>query len=482
MNGHPRRKRPRAGGGLLIAISWLAACAAPEPRPPSLIVISIDSLRADRLSCYGAERSTSPAIDALAAEGTLFESVVAPSPWTLPSHVTLFTGLPVPAHRVGATERRIDEARVLLPQHLSGLGYRTAAFVSAPFLDRSYGFDRGFDLYRNFQPLDSPDPQVEDVHERSHRDSSAREVVDGALAWLSSTPVEPDTPWFLFVHVWDVHFDYIPPAPYDTIFDPDYHGTVTGRDVRQDPRIVGNMPRRDLRHLRALYDGEIRWVDSQLARLFDAIRQREELEPIAVTLVSDHGEEFFEHGNKGHYKTLFEESVRVPWIVRYPGQVPVGARLAGIAGLEDVAPTLLGLAGLPPLLEATGQDLSASLREGRSPDRPQLLTFQNQIGLRGPGWKVLADHATGFGLYFDLSEDPREVDPVPVAVAAPERLTRLRHRLRRAQAHAAQLPWNGDGELSLDEVAREQLRSLGYGETSSQDPYRHPTPEPGTSR
>jgi arylsulfatase A-like enzyme len=438
------------------------ACDAETPRGPSIVLVSIDSLRADRLGCYGAERDTSPAIDALAAEGARFENAIAPTSWTLPSHVTLLTGLPVPSHRVDAPERRIDPARQMLAEHLADRGYHTAGFVSAPFLERIYGFDRGFERYENFQNLRAAVfPPSRDVHDQSHQDETAREVVDAALAWLDERPVD-GAPWFLFVHLWDVHYDFIPPAPYDTLFDPDYAGDLDPRRFEHNPTIRADMPARDLEHLRALYDGEIRWLDSQLGRLLDALRAREPGERIIVSLVADHGDEFFEHGQKGHYRDLYEESVRVPWIVRDPTEIRPGTVVPGVAGLDDVAPTLLALAGLPALPEATGQSLADHLRDGSAALQSKLLTVRQIAALRGPGWKVRYDRGTGLAVYYDLERDPDERDPAPARTEAPERLAELERRLDAERAYGDDLRWEGDGSLELDAGTRARLEELGY--------------------
>jgi len=440
----------------------LAACSQP-PRPPALVLISIDSLRADRLGVYGAGRDTSPAIDELASEGALFEAALAPSPWTLASHVTLFTGLPVAVHRVSAPDRKLDPARQPLAASLRDHGFSTAAFVSSPFLDRAYGVDRGFDTYRNFQSASEAGfPPSEDSHDRSHRDRSADRVVDAALDWLQAEAIDSAQPWFLFVHIWDVHYDYDPPPPYDSIFDPDYAGGLDPSRLKFNPQIHAGMPARDLEHLRALYDGEVRWVDSQLDRLFGALRDAERNRPILISLVADHGEEFFEHGNKAHFKTLFDESLRVPWIVRYPVAIAPGTRIAGVVGLEDVAPTLLGLLGLSPLPEATGKDLSTALREGRAVTRPQLLQFGLQRALRGVDWKVAYRGNIADAVYYDLKRDPLEQAPQPAADAAPKRLGRLRNRLSRAHALAESLHWDAAAPVELDDATGDRLRELGY--------------------
>jgi len=445
------------------ACALALGCGAPEPAPPppNLVLISIDSLRADRLGCYGAERDTSPAIDALCRSGVRFLQAVAPTSWTLPSHVTLLTGLPIQSHRVVHQEVRIDPARRLLAEHLSGLGYRTAGFVSAPFLHAFYGFDRGFGTYLNFGAA-AQGPPSDEIHAGSHHDETAPEVIDAALGWLAGQPLGGATPWFLFVHLWDVHYDFLPPAPYDRIFDPDYEGDLDPRNFNDNKAIHAGMPARDLTYLRALYDGEIRWLDSQLSRLLGVLEAREARERIVIAVVSDHGDEFFEHGKKGHFKALYEESVRIPWILVDRGRL-APRELDAVAGLDDVAPTLLGLAGLPPLPEALGRNLAPALEAGEAiASEPKLLSLRQVRALRGDGWKLVHDPLTGYASHYDLRADPGEQRPQPARTHAPERLAELERAEQAAERHAAGLVWSGAEATGLSPELEARLRELGY--------------------
>jgi arylsulfatase A-like enzyme len=400
-------------------------------------------------------------MDRLAREGARFENAFAPTSWTLPSHVTLLTGLSIPAHGVARAVDRIDPARRLLAEHLAAAGYETAGFVSAPFLDRAYGFDRGFSVYTNFALIEeAPGAPSVESHLASHDDETAPQVVDAALSWLEGRD-PAGSPFFLFVHFWDVHYDYVPPEPYDALFDPDYAGDLDVRDYELNEAIHAGLPARDIEYLKALYDGEIRWLDSQLERLLDALSRRSDARRTLISLVSDHGDEFFEHRNKGHMHNLYDESVRVPWILRFPGQIRGGTEIGGVASLEDVAPTLLGLMGAPPLAEAGGRNLSQRVREGRSTEAPVLLNLGEAAALRGSTWKVIAIPGRP-AAYFDLEIDPGERSPQLARRAAPDRILELRQRMGAEAQRGDLLPSSENQPAEIGPELREKLRRLGY--------------------
>ena len=199
-------------------------------------------------------RETSPAIDALASEGVLFENALSSSSWTLPAHAAAFTALPDSVHGVEVTGSVLAPAHRTLAEALRDAGYSTVGFWSGPFLDPHFGLDQGFDEY-----IDCRTPfELEDGGSRrainaiSHEDVTGPRILESVRAWLERRPA--GRPFFMFVHMWDVHYDYIPPPPYDTLFDPDYEGPADGRDVT---RTLEASARRDVEHTIALYDGEI---------------------------------------------------------------------------------------------------------------------------------------------------------------------------------------------------------------------------------
>ncbi|MBU0616212.1 MAG: sulfatase, partial [Planctomycetes bacterium] len=225
---------------------------------PNVLLITIDSLRADHLHCYGHSKETSPRIDQLAAEGALFEAAISAGPWSLPTHASIFTGLAASIHGCQDAKHRLPGPHTTLAGLLKSTGFATVGFVSSPYLDPVFGLSQGFDDYVD---CGSP-PAAQDTTHTSEATSPA--IAGAAQDWLRKNTRRP---FFMFVNFWDTHFDYTPPPPFDTRFDPDYEGTATGRDFIFDPAINAQMPRRDLEHLIALYDGEIAWTDMHVGKI-----------------------------------------------------------------------------------------------------------------------------------------------------------------------------------------------------------------------
>ncbi len=269
----------------------------------------------------------------------------------------------------------------------------------------------------------------------------------------------------MFVHLWDVHFDFIPPAPYDTMFDPDYDGPVTGENFFFDPEINARMPGRDKRHLIALYDGEIAWTDEHVGRIIDDLRRAGLLDETVVAVTSDHGTEFFEHGGKAHRMTLFDEVIRVPLIIRYPAGLPAGTRVAAQSRAVDVGPTLLELASLAAPDDIMGSSLLSLTESG--PGRvavSELFSVGRRMrSVRTRQWK-LTDHLQAQRrYYFDLVRDPRETRPLSDLAAGrgPEVVETYRTVLADIESWRTRMPFETDPSTIPDEVRR-QLESLGY--------------------
>ena len=334
-----------AVAGLALAATGLAALSSgSKPTPPhgrpNILLISIDSLRRDHVGSYGYPRPTTPHLDALARDGVRFDTAVAPTSWTLPSHVTLLTALPIRVHQVHVSSERFTKRVLTLAEVLLEEGYATAGIVGGSYLDAGYGFAQGFDHYDDYTVVNR-DRRKPDGHVTSP--ISLRLANEWLESWAAS---QQPRPFFLFLHMWDVHYSYDPPPPYDTMFDPDYEGDIVASPYMRNRRINARMDPRDLEHVMALYDGEIRHTDDHLGRLFDSLKGLGAFDDTIIVVTSDHGDEFFEHGKKGHGQNLFDSVLRIPLLMRYPSKIPAGRVVEGQVRLMDVAPTILGLAGI----------------------------------------------------------------------------------------------------------------------------------------
>ena len=269
---------------------------------PNVVLISIDSLRADHLGTYGYERETSPNIDALAAEGVVFENTVSSSTWTLPAHMSMLSSLNSRVHGVINDRKKLTDAATLVSEVFQRNGWRTAAVVAAPYLNHQFGFAQGFDVYDDETLFFAN-------NSASHVGRTSLKTHQRALELLDDSGTEP---FFLFLHYWDVHYDYIPPYPFQLMFDPDYEGDISSRRFERSAVINPDMDRLDLEHVVALYDGEIALVDMFLGRLFQQLKRRGLWDETMVIVTADHGDEFFEHGNKGHRKSLYRETLQIP--------------------------------------------------------------------------------------------------------------------------------------------------------------------------
>jgi arylsulfatase A-like enzyme len=447
---------------LALLLSMGASC---RPAAPShIVLISIDSLRADHLGAYGYERNTSPHIDALAGQGALFERAVSSTSWTLPAHVALFTGLADGIHGVQRANLALGPGLPTLAERLQAAGYHTAAIVSGPFFAPEFGLDRGFDEYLNcmsylddqFQPRSG---RPLNPHRASHYDVTGPCVVRRARAWLSRNR---DRRGFLFVHFWDVHYDYNPPAGYAERFDPDYAGRLDGRNFRWNPAIRPDMDPRDLEHLIALYDGEIAATDAHVGELLATLDELDVARSTLVVLTSDHGDAFFEHGEKGHQKDLHRESVSIPLMLRGPG-VPVALRHPGPAHITDIGPTILDLAGAEAPGLGEGKSLVPAFGDPSALRERWLLseldtTSRHHVALESLDRKVVRDLREGTTRAYDLGEDPGEAHAVPPSL---DLIEVLEARMGQVGERARSAP----PPVRAKKVAPEtkaRLRALGY--------------------
>jgi arylsulfatase A-like enzyme len=429
---------------LLLAVG--AGCR-PEPRPTEhVLLISIDTLRSDHVGAYGYPRPTSPHLDAFAREGVVFEDVTSPSPWTLPAHASLFTGL-YPGRHGLTSEAVLPAAVTSLATHLAARGFATGAVVNSNYLSRAFGLDRGFERFQY-------------VQEAAQQREPSRAVTDQAIAWAQELAGRK---WFLFVHYYDVHSDYASLPEYERQFVRPYAGRADGTTAQMAASRQGRIvfDEADAQHLVDLYDAGIRQLDAELARLLVALGS----DPTTlVVITADHGEEFLEHGGVLHGRTQFQELVRIPLIVRGPG-VPRGMRATTTASLVDVMPTVLAAVGAPVPAGLDGADLTATWRGGGGALGERYLSCEADHNNAEPDVKRAVRHRhhtlhfdrlTGQITLFDLAADPGE--HVDLATQQADLAAQLRAQLERFRgAHA-----ETGGAVTLTPEQLERLKSLGY--------------------
>jgi arylsulfatase A-like enzyme len=375
-----------------VVLSFLLACGAAPPLP-DLVLVVVDTLRADALGVTGAVRPTSPHLDALAAQSAVFDQAWATSSWTLPSTISLLTGLGPHAHhavRDRSAEHSYGQVPAdvpLLAEHFKALGYRTGAFVNNAYLAPAFGAHRGFDRY-----------DYEGAGPIGHR--TAQSTVDTALAWLR----EDDQPALLWIHVMEPHFDYEPGPQAKGRFTADLPHTLTLPLSPQwgDTAIVTlrkqALSADDQAYLRAAYDEEVLTTDQALGSLLVGLRARPQWDRTTLAVTSDHGEEFWEHGRYEHGHTLLPPVTRVPLLLRGPGVQP-GHR-STVVSLTD-AHAALKHQGAAWLVATTGQD-----QPGRTAVMEGLLYGSDALAIAGdahllvvkPESREMTLHALGAGV------------------------------------------------------------------------------------
>ena len=360
---------------------------APQARP-NIVLISLDTLRPDHLGCYGYSRDTSPNIDRLARDGVLFRRCWSQAPWTLPSHMSLFTSM-LPSHNgVEDLNQALPEDIPLLAQILQENGYQTAAIVNNGQMKPHWGFSRGFDLWREF-PVDTPEGDCENITE-------------AALTWLDS---ETQKPFFLFLHYFDVHEPYEAAKPFREQLGVTLTGPQTRRimwEARLPEKGFGR-PEQKEQVIRA-YDAEIAWMDSQLGRLFERIPTDS-----LVVLFSDHGEAFEEHGWTLHGAALYEEEVRTALVMRFPGDQSGGKGIEAPVMLLDVAPTILAACGIARPDHYEGENLLPVVAGDSLPVRP--IMSETKRVLEGTVRKMVMLHP--WKLIYSLFDGSTELYRIP---------------------------------------------------------------------
>jgi arylsulfatase A-like enzyme len=317
---------------------------------PNIIILVLDTVRSDHLSCYDYHRPTSPSLDRLADEGVLFKTAIAPGTWTLPSHASLFTGMYPSKHGAHNKHQFLNERHTTLAEFLLSKGYQTACFSNNPFVSQKDGIGRGFEefheLWRTSGLRGSWSKAQKAVIKLTGRhDKGARALTCTIIHWLEKRL--PERPFLIFANYLEAHLDYAPPKPYDTMFLPKGVSRIRAHRVNQDPvAFIGrkvSMSQEDFNILYSLYDGEIAYQDRWLRVLFDHLRQQSLINDTILIVTSDHGDNIGEHQLMGHEFSLSEQLLHIPLIIRYPKVYEGGLRVDGITQLTDIFPTIVDI-------------------------------------------------------------------------------------------------------------------------------------------
>ena len=439
-----------------LLLSGLAGCdAGQEKAGTSVILITLDTMRTDALGSYGSGGTGTPHLDRLAAGGVLFESAISQAPATGPSFASMMTSLYPTEHGAIHSTKVIDEGNVMLAERFRDFGHRTGAFVSCSILNKRYGFDQGFSVY---------DDETGQRYSGNHSERSAAETTSRALRWLEQRPEEM---FFLWIHYFDAH------APYREHPQP---GAESGRERMRrgtnaylralersgsQAALLQNLP-----GIRALYDAEVRYIDQQVGRLLAGVEALGWRDHSLVVVSADHGEELFDHGFfHGHYRSLSESVLRVPLIFWFPKSLPRGLRIDSVVQNIDIAPTILSIAGLPPLEKQSGVDLEPTMLGARSDDG-RLAWSMREPYASMPGGNAIAVRDQRFKAIFYSKAAPRLYDLETDGMEREDLSMKSPERLRAFRSLADE--WLGKGEAAsileadLDDRDYELLKGLGY--------------------
>lgn len=461
--------------GLLALLPALSGCgpeSAPNPTARrSVILVSLDTLRADRLGCYGYGRPTSPFLDELAAQGVLFEAAMAPSSKTATSHMSMFTGMHPGVHGVrnyyGAEGRAANPGLPLLPELFQNAGYTTAAFTGGGMMSRELGFGRGFATYDD-------------------GGGGAPRVFGKAESWLRQNVAElRDEPFFLFVHTYEIHDPYTPPQEWQDRFATGYQGPIDSTRIeypenyqelwKETPEYYEEIQRRfwghfdgnraeDVKHMSDLYDAGIAFTDDRLRQFWAVVGELGLADEVVLVVTSDHGEEFADHRGMSH-QTVYQEILHVPLIVRLPDAERAGATVPRPVQGADLAPSLAELCDLALPVPVQGRSFAPSLR-GELSDWDvtwsEVGTPKNESAAMRWGRYKLIGYVDGRdGEFYDLELDPREKfnmkeNLVELAV----HVTKLMFAQKDENDELNQR--YGSAAVSMGEDAVNQMKALGY--------------------
>jgi arylsulfatase A-like enzyme/TolA-binding protein len=412
---------------VVLPLTLAGPSCRPSRNPQSVLLVTFDTTRADRVGAYGYARAETETLDALSKQATLFEQAIAAVPVTLPSHSAMMTGLNPYHHGVRYNGIHVLPQRVTtLAERLRDAGFKTGAVVSSFAVAGRFGLNQGFETYDDLF-ADKPGADI-----GTHVERRAGDAIDRAIAWWGSHGSDKR---FLWVHLYDPHYPYDPPFPYS------------------------------LRFADRPYDGEIASADHELGRLFATLEKRNDWDGTLVIVAGDHGEGLYEHGERWHSTQVYDDTLHVPLIIKLPGR-QTGKRVREPVGLVDITPTVLDYAGLKSADPMDGVSLREAIDSGRAASRP--IYFESIAGAILYGWSPLLGVRRGSMKYFegargelyDIEHDPGEVDNLVEREA--QRASDLRVDLD-AFRKIADIGGAGvEAQQVMDEETLAQLASLGY--------------------
>lgn len=470
----------------MLAIVASSGCSRPEPAavdPPNVIIYLVDTLRRDVLGCYGGDPELTPHVDAFASRALVYENAIAESSWTRSSVASLFTGLRPRSHGVVGRSHSLAAEAETLAEVLRDNGYETAAFITNGNAGATYALDQGFEVFELLG--EKPGPNLHSLSD---------EVNEAVFSWLDQR--EGSRPFLLYVHTMDPHDPYLPREDLRGRFLPPHAEPEVTEGMRQEfaqlrsefsgrfrPEVLSDRigsivwaqalkrsriePTEQIRtSMKSLYEAEVAFNDSSFGAFIDGLEARGLLGDSLVAFTSDHGEEFLEHGGWAHGRTLYDESVRIPLLLKPPDglDAPAG-RVDELAQLADLMPTALAVVGIEAERRLEGRNLLARPEEPRTASRRFAVSH---VHLEGIEWVAVAGRRWKLITYPGAARPPelydRLLDPGETRnVLAENRLVGDRLARELASLHSAEGAAElQPGEVEPDADLRERLRALGY--------------------
>ncbi|MBA7515597.1 hypothetical protein ES705_07639 [subsurface metagenome] len=435
---------------ILICNGFIYSYRLSRSKGPNIILISIDALRADHLSCYGYHRNTSPNIDRLASQGVLFKNAFSQATWTIPSHTSIFLSQYVWRHKVDNPDKRLGNSFTTLAEILKDRNYTTLAFVGGGYLSPRYGFNQGFEIY------DDGSPRRRGYHEISS-------CINKLLSWLGSIKSRK---FFLFIHTYDVHGPYNSPLPY---FDLYPKGRCEGKHLRTSKGIIpwelvaSKLTIEEIDYIMAVYDGGINYVDDQLGKLFRKLDQLGIYDNTIIIITADHGEGFNEHGSLNHGYKPYIELVHVPLIMKGPG-IPRNRIYENFVQHIDIVPTILEILNIPQREEIQGRGILPLRNNCEIEEHFTTYSWggsgaQGPVSLRTRQWTYIMNHNRPDELY-DRINDPKEQNNI--IKKRPLIAQELKEELKDFIALTSEAKPQVAEKVHIDEELKEQLKLLGY--------------------